>query len=242
MLMEKNIALAIQKEEQYIYDKTHIDDVSLSIYDYLAEAGYTDLDEYRNDAKDYWVKSQNYEIVEEPVINADVPVPYLTNGTPAFLYTINCVYNYAFIPMSYTNYELLEQYGYTPVKLGYENSNGPILSANGDLRIYLILKKNECIEITYHYFLIKLKEYLDGYFDDVAISNNDILINGEKVLGGAMIEHNGLLIVVFQINFINKREDIINICGITPKIPGCIDSSVVTAEQIKNEFLSWLTL
>ena len=61
---------------------------------------------------DKWVKSQNYEIVEEPVINANVPVPYLTNGTPAFLYTINCVYNYAFIPMSYTNYELLEQYGY----------------------------------------------------------------------------------------------------------------------------------
>ena len=190
---------------------------------------------------DKWVKSQNYEIVEEPVINANVPVPYLTNGTPAFLYTISCVYNYAFIPMSYTNYELLEQYGYIPVKLGYENSNGPILSTNGDLRIYLILKKNEHIEITYHYFLIKLKEYFDCYFDNVAISNNDILINGEKVLGGAMIEHNGLLIVVFQINFINKREDIINICGITPKTPGYIDSSVVTAEQIKNEFLSWLT-
>ena len=240
--MEKNIALAIQKEEQYIYDKTHTDNVFLSMRDYLAEAGYTNLNEYRKDAKDYWVKSQNYEVVEEPVINANVPVPYLTNGIPAFLYTINCEYNYAFIPISYTNYELLEQYGYTPIKLGYENSNGPILSANGDLRIYLILKKNEHIEITYHYFLIKLKEYLDGYFDDVAISNNDILINGEKVLGGAMIEHNGLLIVVFQINFINKREDIINICGITPKIPGCIDSSVVTAEQIKNEFLSWLTL
>ena len=240
--MEKNIALAIQKEEQYIYDKTHTDNVFLNIYDYLAEAGYTDLGEYRKDAKDYWVKSQNYVVVEEPVINADVPVPYLTNGTPAFLYTINCAYNYAFIPMSYTNYDLLEDFGYTPVKLGYENSNGPILSANGDLRIYLMLKKNEYIEITYHYFLIKLKEYLDGYFDDVAISNNDILINGEKVLGGAMIELNGMLIVVFQINFVNKREDIINICGITPKIPGCIDSSVVTAEQIKNEFLSWLTL
>ena len=64
---------------------------------------------------------------------------------------------------------------------------------------------------------------------------------GGLMSDGAMIEHNGLLIVVFQINFINKREDIINICGITPKIPGCIDSSVVTAEQIKNEFLSWLT-
>ena len=240
--MEKNIALAIQKEEEYIYDKVNNNDVELNIYDYLAEAGYTDLEEYRRDAKDYWVKSQNYVVVEEPVINADVPVPYLTNQTPAFLYTINCAYNYAFIPISYTNYNLLEDFGYTPVKLGYENSNGPILSSNGDLRIYLILKKNEHIEITYHYFLIKLKEYFDRYFDNVEISNNDILINGEKVLGGAMIEYNGLLIVVFQINFVDKREDIINICGITPKIPGCVDSSVVTAEQIKNEFLSWLTL
>ena len=47
--MEKNIALAIQKEEQYIYDKTHTDNVSLSICDYLAEAGYTNLNEYRKD-------------------------------------------------------------------------------------------------------------------------------------------------------------------------------------------------
>jgi len=240
--MEKNIALAIQKEAEYVYDKTHTDNVFLSLHDYLAEAGYTDLNEYRRDAKDYWVKSQDYDIVEEPVINADVPVPYLTNKKPAFLYTVNCDYNYAFIPMSYDNYDLLEQYGYTPVKLGYENSNGPILSANGDLRIYIILQKNNYIEITYHYFLIKLKEYLDTYFDNVVISNNDILINGEKVLGGAMIEYDGLLIVVFQINFVNKKEDIIHICGMSSKIPGYIDSSVITAEQIKNEFISWLTL
>lgn len=240
--MEKNIALAIQKEKEYIYAKTHSDNVFLSIYDYLAEAGYTDLDEYRRDAKDYWVKSQDYDIVEEPEINADVPVPYLTNGKPAFLYTINCEYNYAFVPMSYTNYDLPEQYGYTPVKLGYENSNGPILSSDGDLRIYLILKKNDYIEITYDYFLNKLKEYLDRYFDSVEISNNDIMIDGKKVLGGAMIEHNGLYIVVFQINFVDKADDIINICGSSPKIPGYIDSSTVQAEQIKNEFLTWLTL
>ena len=88
------------------------------------------------------------------------------------------------------------------------------------------------------------KESLQNAHDEIVkdLGTCDILINGEKVIGGAMIEYNGLLIVVFQINFVNKREDIINICGITPKIPGCIDSSVVTAEQIKNEFLSWLTL
>jgi len=240
--MEKNIALAIQKEGEYIYDKINNNSVHLNIYDYLSQAGYTDLDEYRRDAKDYWVKSQNYEIVREPVINADVPTPYLQGQVPAFLYTIDCDYNYAFVPMSYTNYTPLEEYGYTPVKLGYENSNGPILSSDGDLRIYFILRKHDYIEITYHYFLIKIKEYLENYFDDVEINNNDLLINKKKVIGGAMIEYNGMNIVVFQINFIDKASDVMDICGITTKVPGYIDSSIVTAEQLKNEFLSWLTL
>jgi hypothetical protein len=48
MVMEKNIALAIQKEGDYIYDKVNNNDVELNIYDYLADAGYTDLEEYRN--------------------------------------------------------------------------------------------------------------------------------------------------------------------------------------------------
>lgn len=190
---------------------------------------------------DSWLKSQDYVIVEEPEINANIPIPYLTKKTPAFLYTINCDYNYAFIPMGYTDYELLEQSGYIPVKLGYENSNGPVLSVSGDLRIYYILNKSDDVDISYHYFLIKLREYLDIYFDDVSISNNDILIGKKKVLGGAMIEYNDMLVVVFQINFVNKENDIKKLCPYLKKIPGYIDSSVVTAEQVKDEFLSWIT-
>jgi len=190
---------------------------------------------------DSWIKSQDYKIVEEPEINTDIPIPYLRDRIPAFLYTINCDYNYAFIPMSYTDYELLEKSGYIPVKLGYENSNGPVLSVSGDLRIYYILNKSDDVDISYHYFLIKLREYLDIYFDDVSISNNDILIGKKKVLGGAMIEYNGMLVVVFQINFVNKENDIKKLCPYLKKIPGYIDSSVVTAEQVKDEFLSWIT-
>ena len=172
---------------------------------------------------DTWIKSQKYEIVEEPEITPNIPIPYLENKTPAFLYTIKCDYNYAFVPMSYTDYDVLEQCGYTPVKLGYENSNGPVLSASGDLRIYLILKKNKDVQISYHYFLIKLMDYLDNYFDDVSISNNDILIDGKKVIGGAAIEHSGMQIFVFQINFINKENEISKICNLKKKRPGYID-------------------
>ena len=190
---------------------------------------------------DSWLKSQDYVIVEEPEINANIPIPYLAKKIPAFLYTINCDYNYAFVPMSYTDYQPLIDLGYTPVKLGYENSNGPILSASGDLRIYIIMNKCKEVEVTYHYFLIRLKSYFDEYFDDVSISNNDILIGGKKILGGAMIEHNGMLVVVFQINFVNKEEQIKKVCILKKKMPGYIDTSVVTAERVKDEILSWLT-
>ena len=189
---------------------------------------------------DYWIKTQNFEIVEEPEIDPSIPIPYLKNQTPAFLYTINCDKNYAFLPMSYNDTTKIEELGYIPVKLGYENSNGPILSASGDLRIYFILKKDDDVNISYHYFLIKIREYLDEYFDNVSISNNDILIDGKKVLGGAMIEYNGMLVVIFQINFVNKEDHIRQVCVLKKKQPGYIDPSVVSAEQLKDEFLSWI--
>lgn len=187
-----------------------------------------------------WLRSQTYEIVEEPYIDASIPIPYLDNKIPAFLYTIYSDYNYAFVPMSYKDYGILEDMGYTPIKLGYENSNGPVLSASGDLRIYLILKKDSNVDVSYHYFLIKLKEYLDVYFDDVSISNNDILIDNKKVVGGAMVEYKGMIIFVFQINFVNKKNDILKICNYLKKEPGYIDSIILNPEQVKNEFLSWL--
>lgn len=190
---------------------------------------------------DSWLKSQKYEILPSDHIDTSMSIPYLEKKIPAFFYAINCDYNYAFIPKGYTDYDLLKEMGYHPIELGYENSNGPVLSVNGDLRVYLILKKDKKVDITYHYFLIKLKEYLDNYFEDVSISNNDILLDRKKVVGGALIEIHGMLVLVFQINFVNKEDDIHKVCPYLKKEPGFIDPSVVNAEQLKDVFLSWIT-
>ena len=57
--MEKNIELAIQKEEEYIQRKVYELDNTANIYDYLSEAGYDDVEEFRKDAADYYLHSQN---------------------------------------------------------------------------------------------------------------------------------------------------------------------------------------
>lgn len=236
--MEKNIELAIVKMNEYCQVK--LTDNTANVFEYLAQAGYDNIDEYFYDEKIYFLQHQNYEVVEEPEINASVPIPYLTNKQPAFLYTINCETNYAFIPNRINDYTLIESHEYTPVKLGYDNSNGPILSANGDLRIYFIYPIN--INLGYEYFANKLVDYLSNYYDNVLLDNNDIMINNKKVIGGATTEMNEMNILVFQINFVDKLNDIIQICGTPKKEPGYIDSSIVSAEQIKNEFLTWVGL
>ena len=239
--MEKDIKLAIQLEEEYLHRKVNLHDGTANIYEYLNKAGYDNIDEYNNDAQEYIITSQDYVVVEEPYINIEVALPYMQAEKPALLYAINCGEKYGFVPNSYDNESLLLQYGYKQIKLGYDNSNGPILSADGDLRIFIVLKKHPYIDIDNLFFHKKLKNLLLQYYDDVKIDNNDILINDKKICGGIINNYNSnILIVVFQINFIDKYNDIINICGKSQKIPGFIDNKLLDAEKIKNEFIKWL--
>lgn len=236
----KDIALAYQEEIRYYNDKQRLHSNVLNILDYIGKAGYDNYDEYYTDLQEYLLKTQDYEIVEEPEINANIPLPYITNNRPAFLYTINCGTNYAFIPNSINDYSLIKEYGYTPVKLGYDGSSGPILSSDGDLRIYLVYPVN--IDLSYGYFSEKMVCFLSKYFTDIKSDNNDIMLDGKKIIGGASTVMNNMRVVVFQINFIDKQSDIQSICGKTNKIPGHIDKTILSAVEFKNEFLSWLKI
>ena len=59
MIINKDIAKAIKKEEEYLYHKVELLDNTANIYEYLAEAGYDDINEFRNDAQEYYLHSQN---------------------------------------------------------------------------------------------------------------------------------------------------------------------------------------
>ena len=59
MIINKDIAKAIKKEEEYLYHKVELLDNTANIYEYLIEAGYDDINEFRNDAQEYYLHSQN---------------------------------------------------------------------------------------------------------------------------------------------------------------------------------------
>ena len=238
----KNIEYAIEQYKLYQNERLIEQNNAVNIYDYLLSAGYVDINEFLFDKSIYELKHLKYEIVEEPEITQQVPIPYLQNKQNAFLYTIDCSVNYGFVSSNFDKDKesILLEYNYIPTYLGYENSKGPILSNDQDLRIYLIV--DETIKIPYNYFLNKLCEYLKNYYQNTVIDNNDIMINGKKVCGNISINYNNMDIFMFQINFVDKAAAVKAICGPSVKIPGFIDSSIVSQQQIKNEFLSWLVV
>lgn len=236
--MEKNIALAIQKEEEYIQRKVYQEDNTANIYNYLAEAGYDNISEFREDKTIYLLKHQNYIIDEVPEIKEDCYVDKIKNKIPAFVYIIHSGNNFAFVPNTFDKDDILAEYNIIPARMNYEAKNGVIITSDGDLRVVLIIP--DFIEIPQNYFLIKIRDYLSNYFDDVRIDNNDIMLNNKKVLGSGLKNENSMNVFMFQITFVDRSELIKKICTTSVKEPGYIDPNIVSPEQLKNEFLSWL--
>lgn len=236
--MEKNIELAISKINEYYHQILDLNDNTENIYAYLSGAGYTNIDEFTFDKSVYLLKHQEYAIVEEPYISSDVPIPYIQEKKPAFLYTIDCGESYVFVPHDHVDDGTFDKYGLTKVSLGYSAEHGVILSFDGDLRIYLIYSDE--VDLHSDYFLRKLSDKLSMYFDDVSVDNNDVIINGKKVAGSAELHYNNLRILLFQITFNDNSEIIRAVCGESKKEPGFIDKNVLSPYELKDEFLSWL--
>ena len=236
--MKKDIKSAVEQEAIYLRRKFEEHDENARIYDYIGRCGYDDVNDFYWDKQKYLFKTQPFHIVEEPFIDLGFTAEYYRDKIPAFLYTIDCFEDYAFIPNDFENTEILEENGLVPLKIGYDARNGVIISSDGDLRIYLIYGGD--IEVPCTVFLDFLKETLEDYFDNVVVDGNDILIDNKKVIGSVEFQYAGMNTVVFQCTFNDRVELIREICGVTQKTPGFIDPDIISPETLKDKFVEWL--
>lgn len=235
--MRKNIEKAIAKYEEYILVHNS-GDVNANVNEYLAIGGYDNQEEFHNDQQEYLLKHLNFEIHEEP-IDENVVFDMITKAVPSFQYSINTTDGIqAFVPKTFNNWEILEEYNIKPIKLGYISDNGLILTDKGDLRVVINIPNH--IEIYTDYFMEKLKNLISKYYDDVEVNNNDLIVNGRKVIGSVDMKNDNVHTCMFQITFNDNTEIIEKICGIREKKVGCLDSDIISQEEIKNAFISWL--
>lgn len=235
--MVKDIARAIEQEKIYLALKES--GAEVKVFDFIGPCGYSDINEFYWDKQLYLLKTTPYVNEEEPYITLDFTTKYFQNKTPAFLWTITCPTMYAFVPNEFTDFDKLRQYGLEPIRIGYSAQNGIIISADGDLRIFLIYPGN--LEIRSDHFLGFFRDFLFSYYPNIEVNKNDILVNGKKVLGSVQIPHmSGMGVFVAQVSFSDQSELIKKICGKTVKTPGFLDPEIISPYELKDGFAEWL--
>lgn len=237
--MEKDIRRAIEQEAIYLRKKFEEHDENAKIYDYIGPCGYDDVNDFYWDKQKYLFKTQPFIIEEEPYIDLAFTAEYYRDKIPAFLYTIDCFEDYAFIPNDFEDTEILEENNLVPLKIGYDARNGVIISSDGDLRIYLIYDGS--LEVPCDVFMNFLKDVLEEYYDNVVVDGNDIMIDGKKVIGSVAFRYADMNSIVFQCTFTDRVELIREICGVTPKTPGFIDKNIISPEELRDRFIVWLS-
>ena len=204
----------------------------------LIKFGYKSFEEFKRDKIDYNLKSLNWDIVCQPKIDLILTNKNIALQKPAFMYSIYTGETYAFVTTDYPYKENMQNMGYKVVPMGYNSENGVILSYDGDLRIYLIVPNTTDVSIDT--FLYKINEHLVSLGFNSVVSGNSILVDGRKVCGSGMFSINGMLNIVYQINFTNHSDEIEKVCGKGSIRPGFIPTDVLTPEELKDVFVSWI--
>lgn len=230
-----NIENAIRVEQEYL-DYRRSNGESLSTL--LEPFGYVSLDDYFKDKAEYQLKTQDYqyltvdvdnmfELVEESMINK-VPSVYIINASRTILWHGKD---------EEPNRELCAELGYEIIPLDYNGGN--IITGVGDFNFIFVCKKVDGIGT--QWFMEKFAAYFSRFFGDVVCNENDILINGKKVMGSMQRETETMYEFATQISFVDRSEDIYKICPPTgAKKPSAIPSGFFTCDDLRNEVLSWL--
>lgn len=123
----------------------------------------------------------------------------------------------------------------------YNSFGGNIVATEEDYGLVLIFPSS--IDISQQFILNKfitlLQKYLNNQF---LIQDNDVLMDGKKIIGSGNYSNNGMTFMLFYFSMSDKGNLIFNICGepMTNKIPGYIDTTILSTQQLKKELLIWL--
>lgn len=122
----------------------------------------------------------------------------------------------------------------------YNSFGGNIIATKEDYGVAFFLPTS--IDMSTQLVLENLVLILNKYFTNVNIDGNDILIDNKKVIGSGSFGDNNIICILVYFSMSDKQDLIYNICGepTTNKMPGHINSNILTREQLITEVLGWL--
>ena len=231
----KDLVLAIEEECLYIADRKN--GINTSLLDRLFPYGYNDLSEYFADKRDYlfnqWIPDVIYIDVKTLTTELEKAVREEKYG----IYISVSDGLYAFHGTDTIDYDLCDKLGICVAELYHQG--GTIIGSNADLGIEIVAPID--LGLDNGYILNKFYNIISKFVDNVNIDGNDILVNGEKVMGSMRRNVGKSFVWAAQISFNDYSNIITQVCNKqSTKKPSYIDNSKLSRNQLEKEVLAWL--
>lgn len=231
----KQIQRAIEEEKLYILDR--LNNIDTSLINRLNRYGYESLDEYFTEKREYLFGQWKPEVyyVDVNTLTTELETAVQNEKYGIYISTTNGLY--AFHGSDEIDYELCKKLGVVVAEVFHRG--GTIIGGVEDLGIEFVMPQS--FGINTKFMLDKFYNIINKYETNVEVSGNDILVNGEKVLG-SMTRHVGNAFVwAAQISFREHNSIIEKICvKKSTKKPGAINNEKLTKQELLGEVFKWL--
>lgn len=231
----KDLKKAMQEEQSYLEDR--LKNINTNLSERLAAHGYTSLQEYFTDKQKYLFDNWKPEVYYVDVETLTTELENAVRNKRYGIYISQAKGLYAFHGSDEIDHELCKELGVCVAEVFHQG--GTIIGSNEDLGIEIVAP--QALGLKSRDILQKFYDIIGKYEDNVEIAGNDILINGEKVLGSMRRDVDSVFVWAAQVSFGDYPDVIEKVCTKkSKKKPGRIKNKGLTKGVLEKEILRWL--
>lgn len=229
----KDLEKAMAEEKAYVADR--LNRINTSLPNRLKQFGYDTLDEYFKDKHEYLFNEWKPEAYPIDVRTITTDLENAVRNAKYGIYISTTEGLYAFHGSDEIDYNLCNELGITVAELYY--NGGTIIGGVEDLGIEIIAPVE--LGLNTYQILSKFHSIISKYEANTEIVGNDILVNGEKVLGSMYRIVGNVFVWAAQVSFSNHDEIIEKVCNKkSSKKPSRLQN--VDKATLESEVLKWL--
>ena len=230
----KDLQKAMLAEKKYINQR--INNINANFNEQLLKCGYQSIDEYFEDKRKYMFSQWNPEVnyIDEDFLDTQMEAN-IQNGVDGIYIIVPKSKYYAFHGDDKINYEQCYELNVRPIEMHYKG--GTIIGSKEDLGILLVIHRD--MMMTNHIIMQRIIDIIKKDCPDAMVDGNDILINGEKVMGSMTRYVGNYFIWAAQFSFASHNELIEKICEKEQKKRPA-RFKFLTKQTIEKELIEWL--
>lgn len=233
-----DIVKAIEKEREYLSYRMKGEE-PYHLVDAIKELGFESLDEYFNAKRDYEFSQIQFEVVETSPSDCISEGLRLLDNEITGAVIVECDHTFVF---SGDTKPFDEEYCNTndiPIYPLYTRG-GTMVNSTGDFAFGVCVPAS--VVSKPQYFLRKIAALLSELMPNIAVEDNDIMLNGCKVCGTTGYTRNGMYLFIADFSFSDKSELIEKICSVSNSIKPVSYINGTSASVFKGELKKWLKI